>query len=297
MATLTARWRELRFPLLIVPAVCYGVLLAVTSTAPAWSVWYAVLLALYALAALAAWRWPERITRALRTIAPATAVIVAALAWRGVWWPYNPNATASLLLLLIPWTLPLSWQTGVVLSGLIVTRSAGAGLALAAGFGLLIAWSYWREGKSQGALPIVLALAIIAGCAIAMLQPGTTRARVDHWTEALRLFSERPLFGWGLGSYVTQSNIPEQNHADNLMLTFSAETGVIGVLLLVEIIARAILQTFTTQNNPARLAVFAWLLHNAIDCTLWFPLVGVALALNLALLWRQGDVYRTDPGG
>lgn len=287
MATITARWHEVRFPLLIVPAAGYGVLLAVTTTARAWTVLYAVLLAMYALCALAAWRWPGPTRRALRVIAPAVAVVVAAMAWRGMWWPYNPNATASLLLLLIPWTMPLSWQTGVVLAGLIMTGSAGAGLALAAASALLIARSYENEGRGRGVVLIVVALAIIAGCAIAMLQPATTNARVSHWAEALRLFGERPLFGWGLGGYLTASAIPDQNHADALILTFLAETGVLGFLVLVGLWSRALGHIFTTSNNPARLAMLAWSFHNVIDCTLWFPLVGMALAVNLAMLWRH----------
>lgn len=273
-------------------AICIALLLAITTTTPAWTVWYAELLGLYAIAALAAWRWPNQARFVLRYGAVTVALAVLIFGQ-----PYNGNATGSLLALFIPWMLPFkSWldfvALGIVGAALYGTESAGAVLAVVAGFALLIAWSYDRQPNTRRVpwrLFVVMLCALIAGSLIGVLQPATTQARLDHWQEAQRLAYERQWMGWGLGSYLERSTIPDQNHADSLPFTIMAELGGIGFVLFVDCAYDTVRRIFITQNNPARLAVLIWGLHNIVDCTLWFPAVGVLLAVNLALLWRFGD--------
>jgi len=172
------------------------------------------------------------------------------------------------------------------------TRSAGAGVAIVAGFALLIALSYDHHDTRRVPWRVICVLLVagVIGLAVAGLQRATTQARIDHWNEAQRLAEARPVFGWGLGSYLERSTIPDQNHADSLIFTIMAELGAIGLALFVNYSFEVVYRILTTRNNPARLAVLIWILHNLIDCTLWFPVVGVLLAVNLALLWRFGDV-------
>lgn len=268
---------------------------AILSATPQWTVYYALLWGLMGLGALVAHRWPATLTRLLQVAGPALAVIVliqrAALG--RVAFPYNENATASLLLLLFPWHWSRNWiLAGLCLSGLACTGSAGALLAAVAAISLLIARSIQLEkGMVWWSLPLIVAgSAIIAGVAIAALQPATSAARLEHWQAAWDLWQARVWTGWGPGSYLVVSPIPDQNHADNLWLTVGAEMGSLGFALVGTLSLYILWRILHTAHNPARLAMLAWLMHQAIDCTLFFPMVGLAVALNLGLLWRCENV-------
>jgi len=275
-------------------AICIALLLALTTTTPQWTVWYAELLGVYAIAALAAYRWPKRARAVLRYAGAAVALWVFVFGN-----PYNSNATASMLALFLPWVLPLrTWQDwvrfGLLLLAIISTNSMGALLAIVAGFTLLITWSY-DNGKPDYVLWAVVILTMV-GLSMALFMPRATGSdtRIVFWREALELFFARPAMGWGLGSYLKRALSPNQNHANSLPFTMLAELGIIGALLYVMLGMNVLRCIFTTKDTPARLAVLIWLLHNLVDCTLWFPAVGVILAINLALLWRSGDEHPTS---
>jgi len=235
--------------------------------------------------------------RLLEFSGPALAgIVIIQRAMGHVAFPYNENATASLLLLLFPWHWGRHWMLAwFTLAGLACTGSYGAILAAVGAVAILIAVSYQKERH----MPwyswafVILGAIIIAGVIIAALQPATTIARLAHWEAAWDLWQRRVWVGWGPGSYLTVSPIPDQNHADNLWLTVGAEMGSLGFALVGTLTVYTLWHIFTTAGNPARMALLAWLMHQVVDCTLFFPLVGALVAINMAFLWRE---HATDTG-
>ena len=56
--------------------------------------------------------------------------------------------------------------------------------------------------------------------------------RIVIWEEALRLWKERPVFGWGMGGYERDNklNLPNILHAHNVYLELLSDTGIVGLL-------------------------------------------------------------------
>lgn len=262
---------------------------ALLTSQPQWTIYAAWIWALLGAVVLLTQRWPDVAAWALRGIGPALAVACLAQRAMGrVTWPYNENATASMLLLLLPWWWGKNWMVvAILVAGLVATGSAGALLALAVAVALLIAHSYANDRRPFWAYAlIIVGVAIIAGVVISTLQPETTAARLEHWRVAWHLAEQRPWFGFGPGAYPAVSTIPGQNHADSFPLTMIVEIGIVGWAFLFNAIFEIAYKIFDTSGNPARMALLAWLLHNLVDCTLYFPLAAALLAANVALLWR-----------
>lgn len=296
--------RYLRIGRFVAAALDLGVALlipALKTTQIPWTVYAAWVWALIGVVILISQRWPEIVVWAIRGIGPALSVAcIAQRAIGRVTWPYNENATASMLLLLLPWWWGKNWMVvAILVAGLIATGSAGAMLALAVAVALLIAKSFSRSSRAPfwAYALIIIGLAIIGGVVIAALQPATSQARLDHWKVALYLFEQRPLFGFGPGTYPSASTINDQNHADNLMLTVMVEMGAVGWAFVFAVIFETVSKIFDTSGNPARMALLAWLLHNLVDCTPYFPLVAALFAANLALLWRWPGVITSKNTG
>jgi O-antigen ligase len=191
----------------------------------------------------------------------------------------NPNLSAAILLLGVPWG-----SAYLILAGLVATQSRGAliGLATAA----VVA-----KGR-RARLPLIAILVLVVGGGVA-LRPGTVAARFDHWREAWRLFVARPLAGWGPGSYLAVSTIPNQNHADSALLTVLAEQGVIGALALVPLVVAVVRRCRRLYGVEPILGLAGSLLalgvQNLVDDTWLWPWPALLLGINLAVLWRRVD--------
>jgi O-antigen ligase len=64
---------------------------------------------------------------------------------------------------------------------------------------------------------------------ILSLRERYTSGREEYYVAALRLFKQRPVIGWGLGSYQDLTGL---NYAHNLALATASEGGLVGVALL-----------------------------------------------------------------
>ena len=87
--------------------------------------------------------------------------------------------------------------------------------------------------------------------------------RVAHWQAALRMASDRPWFGFGLGSYeevysdYRLANWPESlGHAHNFYLNMLAEAGVIGFCAYIALALILLKRSWEARNHPDPLARF-----------------------------------------
>jgi hypothetical protein len=236
----------------------------------------------YAVAFGVAWRWPGLVRRALPLagyviFAVTLAENVATGARPGM--IYNPNAVGSWIILLLPWSSGVLWWF-LGLAALLVTLSRGALLGWVVALVTLI----WRPRWY-----LVVALVVVLAAGLAVMRPNTVVKRWHTWNDALTLFLQRPVFGWGPGSYYDISPEGNKNHADSLIMTVAAELGVLGLMawgVLIFAVSKVILGP---QGSPARLALAAWGIHQLVDYTLWFPAVAITVAACLALLARHAQ--------
>jgi len=129
--------------------------------------------------------------------------------------------------------------------------------------------------------------------------------RWDFWKQAVLLSKERPLFGWGLGSFrfvqprLARGVLATSEHAHNVFLNVALDRGWPAVLLLCVILFSILwrpLRSFRFGGSPEvvpqeqhvllLVAVVGVLVHNLVDYNLQF--VGIALPLTLLL----GIIYQ-----
>ena len=218
----------------------------------------------------------------------------------------NPNTAAAILLLCLPLAMPRSaplepgWKAlkpfAMILLALVFTGSRGAllGLAVAA------LWFARPRIPKNRRVWVVLCLAVASALMIC-IRPGTVTARLDHWGEALRLWSAQPLTGWGASSYLSVSHIPAQVHADSAVLTLAAEQGWIGLLALAPL-AVLVVRRYRTAPGWMRIGLLALFVQNLVDDTWLSPWPAILLGLNLGIMCSLDVIHKealagVDPAG
>ncbi len=206
----------------------------------------------------------------------------------GAWLQGNPNKTGGLLAVLIPLAGGYPW----LLAGgaaLLATGSRGAVSGVLASVVASVAPGRTRTKDVERVLIFALVVAL-AGLALwGMYRPSTIVSRLNTWHEALTLFLDRPLTGWGAGCYPHLAiNEPLHPHADSWPLTVAAEQGLIGLAAwgwLSLVVARLALRS----ESRARLGLLAFAVHNLVDCTLWWWWIGISVMMCLSLLEESDD--------
>ena len=131
------------------------------------------------------------------------------------------------------------------------------------------------------------------------------------WREAAGAFSDRPLVGWGAGSFFLLHLRYRQDQLTvlqphNVPLQWAAETGVIGVLLGLGAFGALIAAGVqTTRRLPAgseqaaaaalTAAAVAWLAHSVVDWDWDIPGVTIPAFIFLGVLAGRGGVLAGDP--
>ncbi len=196
----------------------------------------------------------------------------------------GPRGGRFFWLRLLPWLVALL----VALNGLLLMRSRGPLLALIIAIGVLafLAWRMyrashdaakpdqpvWRKYAGAALVVILVAAVVSAGlvansakfaqdraAVVALIQapeaiPETSLGiRLHQWREGVRLWQQRPLFGWGPGAgrYLhAQADLPPRaarsalHHFHSVPLDLLMWTGLVGVGLLV-LMARAWFRGFS----------------------------------------------------
>ena len=187
----------------------------------------------------------------------------------------NPNITAA-------WILPLSfladgalWNTCSILA-IVATGSRGA---------LLGVFSAFLAKARVSPVPIWL-LAVLLALGLVAARPSTVENRLHTWREALGLFLERPVVGWGPGVYpLLAINEHRHPHADSALLTIAAEQGIIGLAAFLWLVV-AVSRMAAGSSSAARWGLMAWAVHNLTDFTLWWYWPGIALMCLVAVVVR-----------
>jgi hypothetical protein len=182
----------------------------------------------------------------------------------------NPNTAGSTLLLVSSWLWPLH---------LLPTALTSRGAFLAA---VSVELIKVRRHLSRPAVLVSCAMFLILVVGLGLVRTSTIEKRLGTWREALDLFGRRPLLGWGPGTYRDLArNEPGHVHADNLPLTLAAEGGLLS-LLAWSWMLWSVLRTISQSGAASRWSVLAWIVHQVVDCTLFFPVVLALLAVVLA---------------
>lgn len=231
-------------------------------------------------------RWPLWALRVLGAVVGYVAFTDGAMSAGRAQTLGNPNMVAGLLVVVWPWWKGLSWEAGIA-GGLLGTQSRGGLLAVL--LSLVTAHRRAPGGRTWRRGVVVAALvALVVGLVLLVAwRPSTLHKRAHTWTNAARLFAQRPLAGWGPGSYgALPHNEPSKAHADNALLTVLVEQGVIGGALWLWL-AYEIGRAAWRSRSPGRWAVLSFGLHQLVDDTLAWPWVAVAFGLCLGLTVRD----------
>lgn len=250
---------------------------------------------------------------------------------------YHPNLLAGYLVLALGAGLGLFHQVadrprkamyalGLALTGvcLVLTASRAGwfgGAFLLVSFGLLVdrRWLLALGGTALTAFAVFPDLVINRFAALSWDNPAFDRYRLDAWISAAAMIRERPLTGWGPGTWAVvypHFRLPDETrhlpHAHNYFLHVGAEFGMPVVVLLltivIAVIVRGVRETNHTQYHLPVLAtacaLFGHLVCNMFDYTLsegrnamafFLLLGGIEAARRMALADRPPELRRVVP--
>jgi hypothetical protein len=212
------------------------------------------------------------------------------------------------------------WLTIVALvilwGGLITTLSQSSFAALLLGLTVL-AWLRW--GGRVVALPV--AAAVVAGAVIVFAFPHALRldlgdsgsvdkatsGRFDLMRGGVDLAREKPLLGWGSGSFAAEYRGHEKSSgreavaaSHTIPITVAAEQGIVGFLAYVALLALAFIRLLRgARGSPVRAAIAAGFAALVLHTWLYAafledPVTWTLLALGTALAFPPGERGEAD---
>jgi O-antigen ligase len=157
----------------------------------------------------------------------------------------------------------------VLWAGLVLTLSRSSLGALLVGLGAIAALR-WRVSR---AVFVAVGVVALGGAAVAISPKtfglnqglnGASSGRAGLISGGAKMFSQRPVWGYGSGSFIAeykkQHPLTSQNLAAShtIPITIAAEQGVIGELAYVALVLAALVMLFRrTRGDPARVAIAA----------------------------------------
>jgi O-antigen ligase len=209
----------------------------------------------------------------------------------------------------------LAW----LLAGLVTSFSQSSIAALLLGLAVLAAWRWDVRGTIYVSVALAAIAAVFVLVAPASLHFGlkgssgsannATSGRAKLITGGLELFVDRPLGGYGSGSFETEYRRHEGGTAANAVsashtipVTIAAEQGIVGLALYVALILTALETLFHgAGRSPPRIAVAAcfaalvlhtWVYADFLEDPLTWTLLGLGVAFAVA---RNGS-FKNDDG-
>lgn len=247
-----------------------------------------------------------------------------------------PNPFATFLLATLPFSLDLAIRTSkdrpsvwVYLSLLlgtafVVTYSRAAWLIALVLLGLV----WWRAQDKKKANVVILGVAaasIAFGLAVTGMRTNLAKPvvgvagrltesvnsqsvvdRLDFWREGSAMFAEKPLLGWGVGTYkevhpaFQKSAITATNNPHSLPVQIMVELGVVGLVAFIVMALGLVAYLWKerrVKRSPtvwsARIALIAVVLHSFVDLVTNYPtlilILFVLLALSLPIPQEHGE--------
>jgi O-antigen ligase len=204
----------------------------------------------------------------------------------------------------------LAW----LMVGLVTSFSQSSIAALLLGLAVLAAWRWDVRGTVYVSVALAAVAAVVVAVAPSSLHFGlkgsggsannATSGRAKLVSGGLELFADRPLTGFGAGSFETEYKGHGGGTAENatsashtIPITVAAEQGIIGLALYVALIAVALMTLFRgAGRSPPRIAIAAcfaalvlhtWVYADFLEDPLTWTLLGLgaALARPLGSCW------------
>ena len=215
------------------------------------------------------------------------------------------------------WPLVLAWVA--IASALLLTGSRGGLLAVTAGLCTLLAAFALRRGSRAGLTLISVGLILAAGVGLFAVSGETTSIRLagaendvagrEHiYALSLQAIAERPLTGWGHGSFpdvfrLVRDEAVEQNvvMAHNSYLELALELGLPAAALLIAAIIALFVRCWIGVRVRRRDSIYPCVgigatvlvgTHAFVDFSLQIPAVAMTYALIMGVAvaqsWRSG---------
>jgi O-antigen ligase len=208
----------------------------------------------------------------------------------------------------------LAW----LMVGLITSFSQSSIAALLLGLAVLAAWRWDVRGTIYASVALAAIAAIVVLAAPAGLHFGlkgsggsannATSGRTKLISGGLKLFVERPLVGYGSGSFekeykrrapnTTAANATSASHT--IPVTVAAEQGIVGVALYVALLVTAFMTLFARAGrSPPRIAIAAcfaalvlhtWIYADFLEDPMTWTLLGIGVAFGA----MRGGVFVGD---
>jgi O-antigen ligase len=210
---------------------------------------------------------------------------------------------------------------GWLLLGLITSFSQSSIAALLLGLAVLAAWRW----DPRSTVYVSLALAAVALVVVLAAPPSlhfglkgaggsannATSGRTKLISGGLKLFADRPLFGFGSGSFETEytrhgggTALNATSASHTIPITVAAEQGVIGLAVYVALVLTALLTLFRgAGRSPPRIAIAAcfaalvlhtWVYADFLEDPMTWTLLGIGVALGA---WRSDSPGPSGEGG
>jgi len=198
---------------------------------------------------------------------------------------------------------------GWLLAGLVTSFSQSSIAALLLGLAVLAAWRWDVRATIYVALAAVALATVVAVTAPPSLHIGlrgagssansATSGRAKLITGGLSLFADRPLEGFGSGSFAHEYELHKRANAVNatsashtIPITVAAEQGIVGLALYVALLVAAFMVLFAgAGRSPPRIALAAcfaalvlhtWTYADFLEDPMTWTLLGIGVALALA---------------
>jgi len=137
-----------------------------------------------------------------------------------------------------------------------------------------------------------------------LVEKGQQESRFYISRDTWKMFAEKPIFGWGLGSYPLIINIKGKylgaehggarfDHAHNDWLEYMAETGIFG-FIVISILFLAPYRTYTRDGRLNPLSNWLWggaallLLYAIVEFPSRTPAVALLITLMIAIATKYG---------
>jgi O-antigen ligase len=212
----------------------------------------------------------------------------------------------------------LAW----LLAGLVTSFSQSSIAALLLGLAVLAAWRWDVRSTIYVALAALALAAVVAVAAPPSLHIGlrgagssannATSGRAKLVSGGLSLFADRPLEGYGAGSFAheyelhkkaTKLNATSASHT--IPITVAAEQGIVGLALYLALLVAAFMVLFSgAGRSPPRIALAAcfaalvlhtWTYADFLEDPMTWTLLGIGVALALAASSELADTARGEP--
>lgn len=216
----------------------------------------------------------------------------------------------------------LAW----LMVGLVTSFSQSSIAALLLGLAVLAAWRWDVRGTVYVSVALAAVAAVVVAVAPSSLHFGlkgsggsannATSGRAKLVSGGLELFADRPLAGYGAGSFETEYKRHGGGTAENatsashtIPITVAAEQGIVGLALYVALIVAALMTLFRgAGRSPPRIAIAAcfaalvlhtWVYADFLEDPLTWTLLGlgVALAARSSLLVASDSARSTADVG